>query len=229
MSPAAERSAPGRIENDAARSEISKIAAYLQKRLGQKPTAYLSGLEDSKTVGQWAAGKAQPRDAASLRLRHAYQAARLIVEAFGDQTAKAWLFGTNSQLGDEAPAFVLRHGRLPEEVAPVVRAARSFAESGRRTTGAQAAGDADEARQQGARRLARLLVSEIKLYEKKRIEGSTLDITSEIREELLEGGKQPAERIRALELAQREITERLKEVVERLKSDLTQSSERVGR
>jgi hypothetical protein len=128
----AERNALERIEEDAVRTEISKIAAFLQERLGQKPTAYLSGLEDSKTVGQWAAGKAQPRDAAQLRLRHAYQAVRLIAEAFGDETGKAWIFGTNSQLDGEAPAFVLRHARLPEDVSPVVRAARSFAESGRR-------------------------------------------------------------------------------------------------
>lgn len=128
------------IEADAARIDIAKIAAYLQEHIGQQPTAYLGGLKDTKTVGQWAAGKVHPRDTASLRLRHAYHATRLLVESFGDETAKAWLFGTNSHLGDEAPAFVLRHARLPEEVTPIVRAARAFAEPGRREPSLQAAG-----------------------------------------------------------------------------------------
>jgi hypothetical protein len=141
MPTTAARTAPSRIEIDAVRSEISEIAAYLQERLGQRLTAYLSGLKDPKTVGQWAMGKVEPRDVASLRLRHGYQAARLIEDAFGDETAKAWLFGSNSQLRGEAPAFVLRHGRLPEDVTPVVRAAAGFVESGHGAKSSRAAGE----------------------------------------------------------------------------------------
>lgn len=117
------------VETAAVVAPISEIAAYLQDHLGQKPTAYLSGLKDPKMVGQWAKGKVQPRTASTLRLRHGYQAVRLLTEAFGNQTASAWLFGTNSYLGDEAPAYVLRHSDQPAEVTPVVVAARSFAES----------------------------------------------------------------------------------------------------
>lgn len=120
------------VEIDTTRSELSDLAAYLEEHVGQRVTAYLSGLRDSKRVGQWAEGTVRPRSPNGLRLRHGYHATRLLVEAFGDETAKAWLFGANRQLGDEAPAFVLRHSELPEEVAPVIRAARSFAETGRR-------------------------------------------------------------------------------------------------
>ncbi|HUF77568.1 MAG TPA: hypothetical protein VMR44_01495 [Thermoanaerobaculia bacterium] len=123
-------STPEQIEIDATRRSIADVAAYLQEHIGQRPTAYLSGLKDVKTVGQWAAGEVTPRSSSSLRIRHAYQAVRLIVEAFGDETAKAWLFGINSQLDGEAPAFVLRHSELPEEITPIVRAARGFAELG---------------------------------------------------------------------------------------------------
>lgn len=130
MSTTLAASTPAQIEIDATRMPIADIAAYLQEHIGQRPTAYLSGLKDAKTVGQWAGGQVAPRSLASLRLRHAYQAIRLIVEAFGDETAGAWLFGMNSHLDDEAPAFVLRHCELPEEITPVVRAARSFAELG---------------------------------------------------------------------------------------------------
>lgn len=120
------------VETDAVRSDISAVAGYLQSHIGQRATAYLSGLKDVKTVGQWAAGKVQPRDTASLRLRHGYRVARMISEAFGDEAAKAWLFGTNRLLGDVAPASVLRAGKRPPDVAPVIQAARSFAEGGRR-------------------------------------------------------------------------------------------------
>jgi len=152
MPTTAEHPRPSQIEIDAARSGISEIAAFLQEHLGQRVTAYLSGLKDHKTVGQWAKGRVEPRDAASLRLRHGYQAARLIGEAFGDETAKAWLFGSNRQLRGEAPATVLRHGRLPEDVTPVVLAATGFAESAHGARSSQAAG---ETRQEEAHLLAR--------------------------------------------------------------------------
>ncbi len=32
---------------------------------------------------------------------------RMIVEAFDEKTAKAWLFGTNTRIDDEAPIDVL--------------------------------------------------------------------------------------------------------------------------
>lgn len=150
------------IENDAAKRSTAEIATYLQAHLGQRPTAYLSGLKDAKTVGQWAAGKVTPRSSASLRLRHAYQAARVLVEAFGDETAQAWFFGTNSQLGGEAPAFVLRHAELPEEVAPIVRAAASFAETGH-GQGLQERIMALERRQADLRREIRELMERLEL------------------------------------------------------------------
>lgn len=120
---------PEQIEIEATRSSIAEITAYLQEHLGQRLTAYVSGLKDAKTVGQWAAGKVTPRNAANFRLRHAYQAVRLLVEAFGDETAKAWIFGVNSQLDDEAPGFVLRHAERPDALSPVVRAALGFVET----------------------------------------------------------------------------------------------------
>ena len=159
-----EASSPEQIEIDAVRMSTADIAAYLQEHLGQKFTAYLSGLNHAKTVGQWAAGKVTPRRIAGLRLRHAYQAVRLLVRAFGDETAIAWLFGINSQLGDEAAAFVLRHASLPEEMTPVVLAARSFAEGGRRYELSPTPNSAEEAVREEAVRLARLLIREIEDY-----------------------------------------------------------------
>jgi hypothetical protein len=116
----------GSIEREATTLGISKIAGYLQAHLGQKITAYLAGLDNAKTVGLWISGNASPRDLPKTRLRYAYQAARLLVETYDDETAKAWFFGSNTLLDDEAPSYVLRHGTTPDDLRLVIPAARNL-------------------------------------------------------------------------------------------------------
>jgi len=118
---------PTHVSEEATRLRIDAVAAYLQQQLGQKLTAYLAGVADPKMVGRWAAGKAHPRDEREMRLRDAFKATRMLVEAFGAQTAKAWWVGSNTRLDDRAPAAVVRHARDPEELRFVVPAARAFA------------------------------------------------------------------------------------------------------
>ena len=74
---------PVSVEREAAVTDIAKIAAFLQDALGQKITAYLGGLRDAKVVGRWVRGQVDPRDMVKMRLRSGYQAARMIVEAYG--------------------------------------------------------------------------------------------------------------------------------------------------
>lgn len=114
------------IEREATTLGISRIAGYLQDHLGQKITAYLAGNDNSKTVGLWISGKVEPRDLPKTRLRYAYQAARLLVEAYDDEIAKAWFFGSNTLLDDEAPAYVLRHGTTPDDLRLVIPAVRNL-------------------------------------------------------------------------------------------------------
>ncbi len=114
------------IEREAVTLGIPTIAGYLQAHLGQKITAYLAGLDNAKTVGMWISGAVVPRDLPKARLRYAYQAARLLVEAYDDETAKAWFFGSNTLLDDEAPSYVLRHGTTPDDLRLVIPAARNL-------------------------------------------------------------------------------------------------------
>jgi len=116
----------GTVEREAITLDIARIAGYLQDHLGQKITAYLAGNDHAKTVGLWISGKVEPRDLPKTRLRYAYQAARLLVEAYDDETAKAWFFGSNALLDDDAPAFVLRHGTTPDDLRLVIPAARNL-------------------------------------------------------------------------------------------------------
>ena len=115
------------VSADAARLPIHQIASYLQEHLGQRMTAYVSGIRDTKMVSHWIARRNVPRDQAQLRLREAYQVARLLVDAYGDETAKAWFTGSNAKLGDRAPAYVLRSARAWEELRDVLPLARAFA------------------------------------------------------------------------------------------------------
>ena len=116
-----------KIAHDAIRQKIEKIAEYLQDTLGQKMTAYISGLKNPKEVGAWVAGEVEPRDKAQLRLRYAYQAAQMLTGAYDTETTKAWFFGTNTRLDDEAPAYILRNAETLDDLRAVVPAARAFA------------------------------------------------------------------------------------------------------
>ena len=117
------------VSEEAARLPISEVARFLKQHLGQRLTAYMSGVNDPKMVSHWIARHNTPRDQPQLRMREGYQATQLLVSAYGDETAKAWFFGSNTALDDRAPAYVLRHARSWEELRFVVPAARAFAGS----------------------------------------------------------------------------------------------------
>ena len=119
--------APKHVSPEAARLPIHEIATFLRQHLGQKMTAYISGVNDPKMVSHWIARHNTPRDQPQMRLREAYQAAELLVAAYGDETAKAWFFSSNAQLEDQAPAYVLRCAKNWEDLRFVVPAARAFA------------------------------------------------------------------------------------------------------
>ncbi|MCW2985241.1 MAG: hypothetical protein JWR63_2811, partial [Conexibacter sp.] len=72
---------PTQVSDEATRLDVTEIATYLQGQLGQKLTAYVAGVTDPKMVGRWAAGKAAPRDEREMRLRDAFKATRMVVEA----------------------------------------------------------------------------------------------------------------------------------------------------
>ncbi|MBA3867278.1 MAG: XRE family transcriptional regulator [Solirubrobacterales bacterium] len=101
---------------------ISEIAGYLQAQLGQRIAAHLADLRDAKQIGRYRKpdGPA-PNQRTDLRLREGYKIVRMIVESFDEKTARAWLFGTNTRLDDEAPIDVLRP-RAPPGANPARRA-----------------------------------------------------------------------------------------------------------
>ncbi len=106
--------------------ETADMAGYLQEHLGQKLTAYLAGLKDVKSVGQWAQARSEPPAITRERLRAAFHATSLFLITYGDREAQGWFFGANSSLDDRAPAAVLREAETPAEMALIAPLARAF-------------------------------------------------------------------------------------------------------
>jgi hypothetical protein len=81
---------------------VEENLVYLQQTLGVRMAAYLADLPHTSLR----AADLQDENAASSvakRLRGAYETVRLVVEVYDAETARTWLFGTNSFLDDEAP------------------------------------------------------------------------------------------------------------------------------
>lgn len=60
-------------------------------------------------------------------MRAGYKVVRMLVDAYDDQTARAWLFGANTRLDDQAPIEVLGAAVDPKDFTAVVRAGRQVA------------------------------------------------------------------------------------------------------
>jgi hypothetical protein len=104
--------------NDAYRKQveftIADVARFLQETLGQKLVAFMAGVADPKTVGQWAKGARTPRAEAEQRLRTAFQVFHLLQDEESPHTVRAWMIGMNPQLDDESPAEAIRAGHLKD-------------------------------------------------------------------------------------------------------------------
>ncbi|GAA1681282.1 hypothetical protein GCM10010977_32390 [Citricoccus zhacaiensis] len=111
---------------NASRLEIPEIVSGLREILGARLVAYLGGVKETRTVREWVEGKRSPSsDLVRRRLRDAYQVAAMLNEVDAPGVVQAWFTGMNPQLGDRAPARLLRDGG-PEAATEVLGAARAF-------------------------------------------------------------------------------------------------------
>jgi hypothetical protein len=115
------------VSTEPALVPIDEIARFLGAHLGKKTTAYISGVTDPKMVGHWIARRNRPRERSQLRLREAYRVAELLVGVYGDDPTRAWFLGSNVELGDQSPAYVIRTAGSWEDLRQVLPAARAFA------------------------------------------------------------------------------------------------------
>jgi uncharacterized protein (DUF2384 family) len=120
-------SAAHQLDIEASSRSIREIAAYLQDTVGQRVAAAIAGLADAKQIGRYAREEAQPHGTTERRLREGYKVVRMLVDAYDDKTARAWLFGTNTRLDDQAPVEVLGAAIDTADFTMVVQAARQVA------------------------------------------------------------------------------------------------------
>lgn len=116
------------LDDEAATLSVRRIAAYLQDTVGQRVAAAIAGLSDAKQIGRYArADGPDPHPVTERRLREGYKVVRMLTDAYDARTTRAWLFGTNTRLDDQAPVEVLGSATQTAELAAVVRAARTLA------------------------------------------------------------------------------------------------------
>jgi hypothetical protein len=117
-----------RLDAEAARTPIADVAGYLQRLLGQRMAGYLANVADVKQIGRYQRPDGpKPGTATDRRLRAGFKIVRMIEGVYDGETARAWLFGTNTRLDDRAPIGVLREATSEQDFTDVVRAARAFA------------------------------------------------------------------------------------------------------
>lgn len=117
-----------KLDIEAASLSIGDIAAYLQDTVGQRVAAAIAGLADAKQIGRYArTGGPRPHGPTERRLREGYKVVRMLVDAYDDTTARAWLFGTNTRLDDQAPIEVLGAATETADFSRVLQAARQVA------------------------------------------------------------------------------------------------------
>jgi signal transduction histidine kinase len=110
---------------ESVREEPARIAQFLQATLGQKLTAYAVGVRDPRAIGHYTRGR-EPRDDTLVRLRDLFEITRLLVAHESPATVRAWMIGSNPQLGDYAPIELLHD----DDVEPVFTAADAFLTAG---------------------------------------------------------------------------------------------------
>jgi hypothetical protein len=96
-----------RAHEQAVRASTAEAASYVGALLGQKWTAYMTGVADPKAVGKWARGVRKPQPESERKLRDAYQIALLLASVDDEDTARVWFGGMNPALDHRAPAWVI--------------------------------------------------------------------------------------------------------------------------
>lgn len=118
-----------RAYQDSVRRPDAQVVDALRDLLGARLVAYLGGVQETRAVRQWAAGERTPSAAVMQRLRMAYHVAGVLRAKDSPEVIQAWFQGMNPQLGDAAPARVLREGDPAQDGPRVLAAARSWAAS----------------------------------------------------------------------------------------------------
>ena len=113
-----------------ATDEFPHVVDRLRDLVGATLVAYLGGVRETRAVTQWAEQRRTPPEKTQQRLRRALHAAEILSDRDDAGVVRAWFQGMNPELGDIAPARLLRDGPSDEAGPAVLAAARSFRAAG---------------------------------------------------------------------------------------------------
>ena len=108
------------------RDDTAAIARWLLDHLGQRITTAGLGLRDASVTRRYARGEVHPPEEREARLRLLYRVARTVAEAYDAATARAFLTGSNPQLGDRSPLLVIADDPTDRAGPEVIGAARAL-------------------------------------------------------------------------------------------------------
>lgn len=108
------------------RDDTAAIARWLLDHLGQRVTTVGLGLRDASVARRYARGEVHPPQEREARLRLLYRVARTVAEAYDADTARAFLTGSNPQLGDRSPLLIIADEPAEQAGPEVIGAARAL-------------------------------------------------------------------------------------------------------
>jgi hypothetical protein len=111
-------------------TSTADTVAAVAETLGSRLVAYIARVHDTRTISDLATGNSMPAPDVLARLVAAQAAASIITARDSASTAQSWFQGGNPQLGERAPARLLRDLPLEEAAPAVIAAARHFATNG---------------------------------------------------------------------------------------------------
>lgn len=110
------------------RETPASMARWLLDNLGQQISTVGLGLKDASLVRRYARGQGSPSEEREARLRLLYRVGRMVADAYGPPTARAFLRGSNPLLDDAAPLLVIADRPVETAAGAVIGAARALLE-----------------------------------------------------------------------------------------------------
>lgn len=114
---------------DSTRLPFNELVLELTKIIGRKLTAYIAGVDDTRSVDRWTKGQGSYGEV-ERKLRFTYQVVVPLADHNPASVVQSWLTGINPELEERTPIRLLRE-QDQEVVGPdLLRAVRSFLAGG---------------------------------------------------------------------------------------------------
>lgn len=103
---------------------FDQVVGELVECLGGPNVALIGGVSKTSLVADWIRGGRPKSDERAMRLRLALRLARILLSRFSSESVRAWFWGANRRLDDEAPIAVIAQRPLQEIQKDLLGAAR---------------------------------------------------------------------------------------------------------